>query len=565
MRFVFALIFTICVAPAFAAEIAATSKVDAVTVFPRGAEISRTFKQPLEAGNHTIIVEDLPAGAQLNSIRVEGRADGELTIGTVDSKRVFVLEGDAEAQAGTRRQLEDQLEKLNDEMDQLRAIVETKEAQKTFVNNLASLPARPSGDRNGQGKPVDWSNVLGLIGTSMTNIQRDLLATRIRMRDTSKEIEDVKKKLAGLAPKQLQRTQVKINLRAGAALTADLVIKYQVGRASWQPLYDARLATSTSDNPAGLKLIRRAAIRQQTGEAWQDVALTLSTARPSARSSAPSLSTLTVDFKREVPVAGYRKDSRLRQVERKMAVPAAAVRERAEDQSAQTTSRAAGQVAREQDATLQQSAFQASFQVPGRTTIANTGDPKGVRLGEDDIKPGLLVRTVPKRDQKAYLYAKLKLPDGAPYLPGTVSLFRDGSFVGTGRLPALAPGADHELGFGTDNNVTVKYAVKGEKRGESGIISSSRTDQRDYQITVENGHTQPIDVTVIDQMPVSLNEEITVELTGATPPSKRNYEDKRGLLAWQSRVEPGKKRDIKFGYTIAWPADKDIRFGRRHR
>ena len=61
-------------------------------------------------------------------------------------------------------------------------------------------------------------------------------------------------------------------------------------------------------------------------------------------------------------------------------------------------------------------------------------------------------------------------------------------------------------------------------------------------------------------MPVSLNEDITVDLLGPTSPSKRNYDDKRGLLAWQFTLNAAAKKTVQFGYTISWPADKKISF-----
>jgi hypothetical protein len=43
--------------PAFAAEITANSKIDAVTVFPQGAEVTRIAEAKLEAGEHTLIFD----------------------------------------------------------------------------------------------------------------------------------------------------------------------------------------------------------------------------------------------------------------------------------------------------------------------------------------------------------------------------------------------------------------------------------------------------------------------------------------------------------------------------
>ena len=43
-----------CLTPAFAAEIEGKSHIDAVTVYPQGAEVTRVAEATLEAGEHTL-------------------------------------------------------------------------------------------------------------------------------------------------------------------------------------------------------------------------------------------------------------------------------------------------------------------------------------------------------------------------------------------------------------------------------------------------------------------------------------------------------------------------------
>jgi uncharacterized protein (TIGR02231 family) len=142
-----------------------------------------------------------------------------------------------------------------------------------------------------------------------------------------------------------------------------------------------------------------------------------------------------------------------------------------------------------------------------------------------------------------------------------VSLFRDATFVGNGRLPLLAPGEEHELGFGVDDSIRVRHTIAEEKRGETGIISTSKTDDRSYRITVKNLHARPIQLSVLDQIPVSQNAEIKVDLTGKTAPSRRDVDDKRGVLAWDMQLAPDEERVIDFGYRTTWPAAKRVTYG----
>ena len=213
-------------------------------------------------------------------------------------------------------------------------------------------------------------------------------------------------------------------------------------------------------------------------------------------------------------------------------------------------------------AQVEASPFQVLYAIGGTQTVPNSGETKRVVIDQAELDPTLSVRATPKIEPKAYLYAKLTLPKTAPYLPGQVSLFRDQTFVGTGRLPALTPGQEFDLGFGADDAVRIRYANIDEKRSESGIITSSRNDARNYRITMTNKHERPIAITVFDQLPVSNNGEIKVEMTARPQPAKRDFEEKRGVLAWEDTLKPDEEKSIDFGYKITWPAAKQIMYGR---
>jgi uncharacterized protein (TIGR02231 family) len=557
MRRVSALLITLVVAAeAGAVEVTAVSRVDAVTVFPAGAEVTRLAKVRLEPGEHAVVFPDLPAGAVQNSIHVEGRATERLEIGSVDSRRLSVPRLDPEAVATERRRLEDEIERLQDERGLLDGQIAAAEAQKKLIEQLTELPSRPPAPGpGGQAAREDWAQLLGLVATGMGQAQLTLVQTQTKTRELDRRIEDLKKKLAALAPAREERTEVKVLVSASAPLEAELAVRYQVPGASWSPLYDARLVTGSKSAPPKLELSRRASIMQRSGETWQDATVQLSTTRPGSGAAAPELSVATVDFEPE------------RKIVAAPAPPAARSASEAESAAGladedRRLKAAPRQEAAERAAEVAQAPFQAVFAIPGRVTVAGTGEAKRVFLQQDAIEPALAVRTVPKADAKAFLYAKLALPKGSPLLPGPVSLFRDGTFVGTSRLPLLVAGEEHELGFGADDAVRVKHAIAEEKRGETGLISSSRTDQRNYKITVKNMHERAIPLTVIDQVPVALNQDIKVELTGRTAPTRRDLDDKRGVVAWETKLDPDEERLIEFGYRVTWPGGRNVVYGR---
>jgi uncharacterized protein (TIGR02231 family) len=557
--------FLLSVAGAQGAEVKGTTHIDAVTVFPSGAEITRVGKVRMEAGDNVILFLDLPARAIHSSIRVEGKATGSLEIGSVDSRRTFVPRSDDANASSERKRVEDAIEKLKDEKAVLQAAVQAAEMQKTLIGNLAELPAHPAPVVGGgaAAPQPDWGQLLGLVGERLAEAQKAVLDTQIKIRAVDRQIKDLEGKLASLAPAQEERTEVKVFVNAGAALEAEMSIRYQIGGASWVPFYDARLATGSKAQAPKLQLARRASIQQRTGENWDEVVLALSTARPGAGTAAPELQPMTIDYEadappqRPVPVAGA-----ARSLGREAAAVASG-RGDADEEGKPRLKAAAPepQQAEERFAKVESQAFQALYAIAGRVSVPATGEAKRVQIDEAQLDPILAVRTVPKRDQKAFLYAKVTMARGTPILPGQVALFRDGTFVGNGRLPLVSPGEEHELGFGVDDAVRVRHAIAEEKRAESGLITSSKTDTRSYRITVKNLHERAISVTVIDQIPVAQNADIKIELLGKSAPTRRDMDDKRGLLAWDMDLKPDEEKAVEFGYRATWPAAKKITYG----
>ena len=548
------------VAASAAGEVKATSKIGAVTVFPAGAEVTRAAKVSLPAGESTLLFDDLPAETVPGSIRVEGESVGTLQIGSVDQRRLFVPQAGGDDSA-ERRHIESEIENLRDQRLLLEGSLQAAQTQQTLLGNLANLPNVPPGREAGAAAQPDWAKLLGVIAAGTGEVHQTMLTARVEMRDLDKKVADLEQKLAELAPKRVERTQVKVYVIAEAALEADMTLKYQVRSASWRPSYEARLETGDKDKPAKLQLVRRATISQRTGEVWKEVAIALSTTRPTSGSTAPELRPLLID------VVEQRKPEPVAKLQRNMSVgggqmdmaDAAPQEEAAGRYKARREAPAMAMPAPAAPvvADVEASPFQAVFNVPGQTDIDTTGEEKNVVIAFEDFAPALHIKAVPKKEATAFLYAKLKREGETPLLAGPVTLFRDGTFVGKGKLPLIA-GEEHELGFGADDLVRVKHAIVQEKRGESGLISTTRTDDRNYKLTVKNLHKQPIDITVLDQLPVSRNAKIEVTTARGTEPTKKDVDDKRGVVAWEFSLGPDEEKTIDFGYVVKWPPDSEI-------
>ena len=217
-------------------------------------------------------------------------------------------------------------------------------------------------------------------------------------------------------------------------------------------------------------------------------------------------------------------------------------------------------VAEEQQSTVEVGGFHVTFRIPGRVSLGANEGAKSLRVSTATIAPDLAVRSVPVRDPTAFLEASFKQNEDAPLLPGRVAIYRDGVFVGRGQMAAAARDEPVRLGFGADDKVKIERTVVRRNEGSAGlIVTTSKTDERAFKTSVRNGHDFPLRIAIEDQLPVSENEEIQVEmLSSTTPPTTTNLRDKRGVLEWAFEAKPGEVKDIAFAWRVRWPKDKGV-------
>jgi uncharacterized protein (TIGR02231 family) len=532
-----------------------TSTLERVTLFPQGAEVVRVADIDLEEGEHRLILDDLPAEAVQSSLRVEGRADAPLEIGDVDSDTAFVAIADRPGEA-ERRRLEAEIEALEDEtraLDGRRASLET---QKTLMDNLAQSPVHPSPD---QMTEIDWAARFELIGARLQQVHEALNRLLGERRQLDRKLAEARKRLRDLPAEHERRLFVSIGVRAAKALKGRLEVRYQVRDASWQPLYDARLDTGdgAEAGAAALELVSRARVQQSSGEDWRNVALSLSTSRPLGATTAPELHSEYLDIEPPAIPVGAPAMARTRAM--KMAAPEAAL-----DMvlAAAPAAEAFYVEAEEREGTMDVVGFQALFEVPGRVDVPGGGAAKKLRLGTARLPAKLEVRATPLIDVTAYLAAGFTPEGAAALLPGHVSLYRDGVYVGDGALPLVNAGETHELGFGALDQVQVRRIEVASSKGRHGLIKSENTDERHYRIKVVNRHKRPLPVRILERLPVPRHDKIRVEtLPDTSPFSTENVDDRRGVVAFRKEVAAGGETVFELHYRISWPKDERIVHG----
>ena len=529
-------VFTVlATAQARAADVETNSAVDAVTVYPDGASVTRAISVDVPAGDNTLVMRDFPLTLDPSSLRVEGEAGSRLTIGAIDTRPP------RDAPPVNLPELDKRIEALKDERANLQGAIAAATARRRFAERFAETSPAGIGEK-GEARPIaDWRAAFAAVAEEVAAADSAIREAERKQREIDREVARLESDRAVKPPSKLE---VRIDLAAAGATKATLRVSYAVRAARWAPLYDARLDTGARDRKPALELVRRAEVTQATGEDWSNVTLNVSTVRTARGTRAPELNPLIVQYP---PV-----------MRPPTPVSAAAVEN---SRSAQRNKvELSADRADEQQAVAETGGFQVVFRIPGRVSLGASEGAKSLRISTATIAPDFAVRSVPAIDPTAFLEASFIQSEDAPLLPGRVSIYRDGVFVGRGQMAGAGKDETIRLGFGADDKVKVERSVVKRNEGSSGlIVTTSKTDERAFKIAIRNGHDFPIRIAIEDQLPVSENEDIQVEmLPSTTPPTATNLRDKRGVLEWAFEARPGEVRDIALAWRLRWPKDKGV-------
>jgi uncharacterized protein (TIGR02231 family) len=536
------LVATAFALPSWAADVDATSAIDTVTVYPDGATVTRVIALDLASGDSTLVARDFPLSLDPSSLRVEGEAGAKLTIGTIDARPPRA------APPVNLPELDRRIEALKDQRADLQGAIDSAAARRKFAQHFAEASPAGLGEK-GEARPItEWRAAFAAVAEEIATADTAIRDATRKQREIDRQIAQLEAERSAKPPSKLE---VRIDVASAAATKATLRVTYAVRNARWVPLYDARLDTGAKDRKPQLDLVRRAEVTQSTGEDWSNVALGVSTVRIGRGGSAPELNSLVAQYpqpQRPTALGAASELARPAPVMRQMQSPAMA--------------KVADALERvdEQQAVAEIGDFQATFKVPGRVSLGAADGAKSLRITSMNVPADLAVRAAPVMDPTAFLEASFKQTDDTALLPGKVAIYRDGVYVGRGKLSASAKDDIVRLGFGADDKIKIERAVLKRNEGSAGLlVTTSKTDERTFKTTIRNGHDFPIKVAIEDQLPVSESEDIVVEMLPATtPPTASNIRDKRGVLEWSFDAKPGEVKDINFAWRVRWPKDKSI-------
>jgi len=516
------------------AEPATTSKITEVVVYADRARISREVIVNVPAGDSQFEIMGLPADLDDNSVGITIRSGNSVIIRGMDVRKEFLSE------SADARSL-DLLRRLEQLQDQKRAL----QAQKSLLEDKREFFRQLNAGGNRNDKPAfssdELKKIYDLYSGELVAIVNGSLEIEVAERKLNPEIERVQKELSQVSQKKEQH-RVSISVGSQSVTELQVEVRYVVHGATWLPVYEARIDTSSGK----VSLLYDAMIRQQTGEDWTNAKLTVSTARPGQNNQMSELEPRYLRFLPPAPVNAPRSMA----LESGKVLPNPTAAPNSEESPLDS-------LAQIESAQLEANGLSLSYQVAPLVTIPSDGQAHRTNLTQLELNGKLSYVSTPRLEAAAFLKNHLTNSSPEPLLPGKVNLFRDGDLIGNLALSQISSGAEFDLFCGRDDAVKIEHKELVNRDAEIGILSHRKQNQRKYRIVIQNFRRNPIKITMYDQIPISQDNDINV-IPGEYSVKPTSVERETGKITWDIDLAANEKKTIEFGYVVEWPAGKVI-------
>jgi len=607
------------------------SKIEKVTVFLNGSQVSRVGKVILPAGKSEIIFKEISPSIDQQSIQV--KAEGKVTVLSVVHQLNFLQNQQSRLDVEKlQTQAEIIIEKINIE-NSLKEVYEQEELILSKNQDIRSV--------NTVLKTIELKETVDFHRSRLTDLKMKKIELEKNKKKYTYELIKIRKQLNALnAKKEISTGEVLITVITKEPVISNLTLSYLVANAGWYPTYDLRV----KDVNQPISLTYKANVYQSSGEDWNNVKLKISSGNPNQKGTKPNLSPyylqyLSPNYNSNVisPITNDYLDKQAGQIRGKVldgtdntALPGVNIL--IKGTSIGTTSDAngffslnipqgikpillfsfIGYVNQEIDASAlsnveiklltdvkslsevvvigygesngdeteralsgkvsgietqnkkhkdkikkenavyvnqKENTTSLEFEIETPYTIPNDGKVYAVEMQEYNIPALYEYYSAPKIDKDAFLTARITDWEEYNLLSGEINLFFEGTYLGNSLLDISKASDTLDFSLGRDKGVVVTR-TKSKQFTKKQFIGSSKFESRNWEIKVRNTRKQPINMVLVDQIPVSTTKEIEIEKKEF---KDAEYDEGTGKLTWKFKLEPTKERKFEFKYSVKYP------------
>ena len=597
------------------------SEVKEVTVFLRGAQITRTKTIDFPKGTTIIKFVNLSPFVDAKSIQV--KANGELIVLSVNHQLNYLDKSKNSTQ-------------LTDLENKLEVIEEKIKVENTYISIIKEELAflHENRDIGGKNQVVSVTNLQqssDFYSSKLTSLKMKEIERNKTLKDLINQKADLINQIRSLSnKKEFPTGEVLVKVDAKLTKSYSLELSYVVGNASWFPTYDIR--AKSINEP--VQLIYKANVKQDTKVDWNNAKLKFSSADPNISGVAPELQTYFLDYYTLPP--SY-KTAAINSVRGKvmdsngMPLPGASVIVEGTTIGAVTDAdgnysitipnnssqlsfsfigfntqtllitKAFMNVALEEDTMALEEVVVTGYgnkknlssRLQGKVAGVSTDKSKMKIRGTNiiaiptvqvenqttvdfEIKTPYTVKSdnknyvvdmeyydlpafyqyycVPKIDKDAFLIANIVDWEKYNLLEGEANVFFEDTYVGKTLLDVRYASDTLEISLGRDKKVSVnREKIKDFTKKQ--FIGNKKEETRAYKTSVKNNKNQEINMIILDQVPVSMIEEIEVNIQNA---SGAKHDSETGEIKWEFKIGPASKMEFELKYSVKYPKNRNL-------
>jgi hypothetical protein len=547
-------------------EINVKSQIKKVKLFLTAGEMTHSTEVKLLKGRNKLVFSGISAFADPQSIQFSANQSYKLV--SVSTEMDFMA----------AEQFNPKISKLKDSLDFLKDNHQLNiDINNSYQAELAVLNTNRDLKGNTQNLTVAQIKEAAEFYRNRTlEINRQITKLNKEKNVLNNQIELLRFQLTELNFNENQRSnQVIVLVDCDAAVNANCNLSYLVSDCGWAATYD--LAATDLNQKINLKY--KARIYNNTGNAWDNVDLILSTADPKLSASQPNLQPWYLDFynlgvqskstgsgkgyyapqayeetfrqqaENNLNIAnqrvfdnyilgkddeqsnneqlGWKMDGLTRLNERKVQKPVVAMKQ------------------------IEISELTTEFIIENKFSCPTDGKPYSVDVKEMNLDATFTHVTIPKLDNGAFLIANIVGWQDLDLIPGPTNVYFGGVYVGVSQVDTRNVSDTLSLSFGRDNKVVVMRKLKQELSSKK-VVGSSKRETYLYEIAVRNNRNVPVKIVVYDQIPISKNESVSV-VTEQTSNAKKDVET--GELKWELTIQPTETKSVELGYSVKYPKD----------
>lgn len=536
------------------------SQIKNVIVYQQGAQIKRQGTYTVQKGVTELTIRGVSAAIDPNTLQIN--ATGNIII--LDSKHSIFYPEPAQPNLNNelppkiKREitlLQDSLFDLSYDIASVQNKMDVLNSQKRIIENNGTI--------KGVGKVNDsipllrdalsfYIKEMNAINATLLELNRSqviLTRKQNRMNTRLNDLTNYNTNLQKTASTQSTGPihEIKITVSAEEAASGRLSVTYLVNNAGWIPLYDLR-----SSNSAGtIELTYKAQVYQNTGIDWESTSLSLSTNNPYANKTKPTLSPWYLDYFTAQNQYNNTADNRNKSAETTPLYNIASQPGALLDQNEEMEEKA---LTADQFVTTVQQLLSVEYAIDLLYSIKSDNQPNMVLIKNTSLKTDYLYYTVPKLDASVYLIAQITNLDALNLLPGKATIFHDGSYLGNTYINPTAMSDTMDLSLGKTTNINVTRVLMKNASKEK-VVGDKIVKTFAYSIAVKNLSKSTLDLIVEDQLPISRNPEIEIEIESI---SKAKYNEINGFLTWKDKIKPAGTNNYEIIFNIKYDKTKPI-------